>query len=679
MGHRRARVRAVLWSAVVLLAPFLAAPAAHAALGINPMPSLPSVISVGDSVQGAIIISNSSTGTEGTAPLLVSNITLVLACGSTVGECQAVDAGVFSVAAAATGSVGCPTSFSVAQSSPGTFLFSPSVPVSLMGQPCVMGFTATMLRSPAVDVAPGTAGVQTRVVVASTGSNQFGSIRNNGSVVVTANRGNASLVTQASTNSAAVAPGTAVSDQAAVTPPGGGAAPTGTVTYTLVGPNPDAGCTAPIVGAPNTQPVGNASALFAPAIPGVYNFVATYSGDANYNAITAPAGCGVAAERFGVAAPGGAYTALTPARIEDSRFGIGALSGPLGPGATAQVQVAGRGGVPASGATAVVLNVTVTQPTSDGWLTLFPAGNALPNASNLNFSPGKTVANLAVVRLGTGGKVAVFNSQGSTQVILDVEGYYSDAGAGNTGRFQDVPPARLADSRTGAGGAVRLGPGASLDVAVAGAGGVPATGAQAAVLDVVATSATAFSFFTVYPTGVARPDTSNLNFSAGDTAANRVMTKVGAGGKVTIYNASGSTDVIVDVGGWYADASATGTLATFQPLDPARILDTRSGLGGVAALGAGGTVDVQVAGVDGVPASGVRAVILNATVTQPAAPGFLTIYPAGTGRPNASDLNFAAGETRPNLVVVEVLAGGKVTVFSSAQTQLVFDVAGYFT
>ncbi|MCA1683819.1 MAG: Ig-like domain repeat protein, partial [Actinobacteria bacterium] len=109
------------------------------------------------------------------------------------------------------------------------------------------------------------------------------------------------LVTQASTNAPNVAPGTAVTDTAIFTPPPGGPPPTGTVTYTLVGPNPNATCTAPVVGAPSTMPVGTPSAPYIVTAPGTYNFVATYSGDPNYSAITTPVGCGDPDEMFTVA------------------------------------------------------------------------------------------------------------------------------------------------------------------------------------------------------------------------------------------------------------------------------------------------------------------------------------------------------------------------------------------
>jgi hypothetical protein len=196
------------------------------------------------------------------------------------------------------------------------------------------------------------------------------------------------------------------------------------------------------------------------------------------------------------------------------------------------------------------------------------------------------------------------------------------------------------------------------------------------VLNVAATGTTASSWLTVFPTGEPRPLASSVNFGPGDTVSNRVMARLGAGGRVTVYNNAGSTDVVVDVGGWYTDASVGGTAGEYTALPPARILDTRDGTGPVPG---GTTLEVQVTGRGGVPASGVSAVILNATVTQPAAAGWITAFPSGTTRPLASDLNHAAGETRPNLVVVKVGTGGQISVYTQAGAHVVLDVAGWFS
>jgi glucose/arabinose dehydrogenase len=398
-------------------------------------------------------------------------------------------------------------------------------------------------------------------------------------------------------------------------------------------------------------------------------YYTTYAGGGQIRRISSTASTGA-----------GVYSSLTPARILDTRDGTGGITGPVGQGATVDVQVTGRGGVPAGGVSAVAMNVTVTQPTGSGFLTVFPSGTTRPLAANLNFDPGKTVPNLVVAKVGAGGRVAMFNSSGNTHVVADVAGWYSDAGAGNDGRLQPLSPARLLDTRDGTGGGVRLGPGASLDLQVSGRGGVPSSGAKAAVLNVAATATTGSSFLTVFPTGESRPLASTVNFNPGDTVSNRVMAKLGPGGRATIYNNAGSADVVVDVGGWYTDASVTGAAGAYTGLAPARILDTRDGTGGVTGPVAGGSsVDVEVTGRGGVPASGVSAVVLNATVTQPGGAGFLTVFPAGTARPLASDLNFAAGETRPNLVVVKLGTGGKASLYAQVGTHVIFDVAGWFS
>ena len=199
-------------------------------------------------------------------------------------------------------------------------------------------------------------------------------------------------------------------------------------------------------------------------------------------------------------------------------------------------------------------------------------------------------------------------------------------------------------------------------------------------MNVAVTNTTAESYLTVHPTGEARPLAANLNWVPGDTVSNRVFAKLGSAGRVTLYNNAGQTDVIVDVNGWFTDATQAGTGGAYVPLVPARVLDTRTGAGGMnGPLGAGSTVEVQIAGRGGVPAGGASAVILNATVVGAAGPGYPTIYPTGTGQPLASDLNYAAGEIRPNLVVVRLGEGGRVNMFTSTGTHVVFDVAGYFT
>ncbi len=153
-----------------------------------------------------------------------------------------------------------------------------------------------------------------------------------------------------------------------------------------------------------------------------------------------------------------------------------------------------------------------------------------------------------------------------------------------------------------------------------------------------------------------------------------------AAGEVSLFNANGSAHVIVDVVGWYS-SSADTTGARLRPAPPARILDTRNGTGGFASrVGPGQRIDVPVAGRGGVPSSGASAVVMNVTVTEPTAPSHLIMFPSGTTRPLASNLNYVPGQTVPNLVVAKLGPDGKVSVYNnSGSAHLILDVSGWFT
>jgi len=346
--------------------------------------------------------------------------------------------------------------------------------------------------------------------------------------------------------------------------------------------------------------------------------------------------------------------------------------------------IGGVGSVPAN-ATAVILNVTAVDETTAGFFTVYPAGGAVPTASNLNWVAGETVPNLVSVGLGTAGSVTIFNGLGSADAVVDLEGYFAPSSGGMAGQFVPVVPARITDTRAGSGQAnagSKLSAGATLDVQVTGAGGVPASGVIAVVLNTTVTDTTSAGFLTVFPKGAPLPLASNLNWTGGVTVPNRVMVPVGTGGKVSFYNGLGSADVIVDVNGYFTDSSGTG--ASFVPLTPARIVDTRNGTGAPKApLGPGATMFVQVAGNGGVPAAASvippKAVVLNVTVANTTAASDLIVWPDGASQPLASDLNFVAGQTVPNLVVVQLSASGQIDIFNAfGSTHVIVDVVGWY-
>jgi len=352
----------------------------------------------------------------------------------------------------------------------------------------------------------------------------------------------------------------------------------------------------------------------------------------------------------------GQYHSLTPSRLMDTRDG----GQPLTPGVPIVLQVTG-GQVPST-ATAVVLNVTVTNTIGSGFLTVWPTGNPQPTASNLNWAARETRPNLVTVAVGLSGLVSIVASS-RTDVVADLEGYFVPP-SGSAGGYVPVPPSRLLDTRIAS---APLTGGGTVDLQVTGAGGVPGSGVSGVVLNVTVTNTSAGGFLTVYPTGAGRPTASNLNWSAGWTVPNRVVVLLGTAGKVTFFNFAGVTDLVVDVNGYFTDATATGNL--FTPASPVRVLDTRIS---AQTLGQGGSLVVPVA------PSSATAAILNVTATNATAASFLTVYP-GSSRPMASDLNFVASQTIPNLVVATLSSSGLVTIYNNTgSTDVVVDLVGWF-
>ena len=372
----------------------------------------------------------------------------------------------------------------------------------------------------------------------------------------------------------------------------------------------------------------------------------------------------------------------SPQRLLDSRptggtdDGLFAGIGVRPPGGVLELQVTGRAGVPAD-AESVALNVTADVAPEGGFLTVFPCGVSVPNASNLNYGAGDTIANLVIARIGVGGKVCLYNL-GATHLIADVTGYFP------IGAFNPLDqPRRLLDSRPTGGtddglfaGTGILYPNSTLALPVTGRVGVPAN-AGAVALNVTVVWAATNGFITVFPCGAPLPTASNVNYKMGQTIANAVIAKVGAGGAVCFYT-EGATDLIVDVTGVFPST-------TLSALDAPQRFDTRPGQSTVDGLAAGGgirpaegTFQLVVGGRGGVPANA-SAVILNVTAYAAAGGGFVTVHPAGTGRPNASNLNYRQAQTIANAAIARVGAGGQICLYTFGSTHLIVDVAGWLT
>jgi hypothetical protein len=409
------------------------------------------------------------------------------------------------------------------------------------------------------------------------------------------------------------------------------------------------------------------------------------------------------------------YSALTPTfRVCDTRpagpgiaanpCNTGAGSGPIGQLSTRVITVAGVGGVPSSGVTAVVVNLTAISPSNNTFLTVYPDGVSRPGTSNLNPAAGATVANLVEVAVA-GGKIDLFNDVGVINVAVDIEGYVASS---STALFTPATsPLRICDTRAaGSGipanrcntsGASPLNAGTTRTFNVSGLGSpVPGTGVTAVVFNLTAINPTVGTVLTAFAGGTARPTASNLNINAHVALPNRVMVPVtcAAGNcSVSIWNSVGSVNIAVDIDGWFSASGAQFTALT----PPARVCNTINGNpfdGGAnggclkAVVGSGHTLNINVAGIDGVPVQTGHpgspvAIVANVTAVTPTSSTFITVFPGPLGTtilPNASDLNAAKGSVATNLVVVAVGSDGTISLFNDlGNVNLIVDILGYYS
>jgi hypothetical protein len=236
---------------------------------------------------------------------------------------------------------------------------------------------------------------------------------------------------------------------------------------------------------------------------------------------------------------GAGFATVVPSRIVDTRLS----AGKVGAGTVFRVHVAGSGGVPATGATAVALNLTVTKPEMAGFATAYPCGTSPPLASNVDYAAGADASDAVVVGVGSAGDVCVLSSA-RTHLVIDLTGWF---GSKATGQFAANDPRRLLDTRVGrasvpAGGSIAVPTG---------------IGKGTAMLNVTVTGPRQAGFVTAYPCDEPVPNTSTLNFAAGSTVANAAAVVVDAKGSVCFF-ASSTTDLVVDLDGSSSASQVAG-------------------------------------------------------------------------------------------------------------------------
>jgi hypothetical protein len=374
------------------------------------------------------------------------------------------------------------------------------------------------------------------------------------------------------------------------------------------------------------------------------------------------------------------FMPLKPCRVSDTRNPAGSFGGPrLGAHETRSISIVSSAcGVPSTAA-AYSLNVTAVPAGPLSYLTLWPTSQSQPLVSTLNSLDGRVKANAAIVPAGAGGAVSVFVTDPS-DVVLDINGYFVPVSGANGLSFYPVTPCRIADTRnaTGPFGAPSISAGGTRtflpDQSTC---NLPPT-AQAYSLNFTVVPKTSLSFLTVWPFGQNQPLVSTLNSPTGAIVANAAIVSAGTNFGINAY-ATDTTDVIVDVNGYFAPPGALGALS-FYTVSPCRMLDTRSAPGvlGGPVISANQTRTYPLlssaCGISG----NAKAYSLNATVVPWGSLGYLSLWPAEQPQPLVSTLNAIDGAITGNAAIVPAGAGGTINAFVTSNTDLILDIAGYF-
>ncbi|KQR16676.1 Ig-like domain-containing protein [Cellulomonas sp. Leaf334] len=347
---------------------------------------------------------------------------------------------------------------------------------------------------------------------------------------------------------------------------------------------------------------------------------------------------------------GAAYTPVTPTRAMSFEQ--------VGAGQTYTLQLDGA----PTGATAVALNVTVANPSSNTYVSACPGGTSTTvckKSSNVNPYAGRNTPNMVIVKLGDDDDVTFYNDAGTVQLIADIQGWFVEGGTGGA-TYSPVTPTRAMSFQSISGGQMY-----TLTLP-----NVP-TGATAVALNVTAANPSSNTYVSACPGGTGLTickKSSSLNPYAGANTPNMVIVKLGSGGKVSFYNDAGTVQLIADVQGWFVDGSGD---ASYLPVEPTRAMAFQSVAGG----------KTYTLTVPDAPA-GATAVVFNVTSANSTSNTYVSACPGGTALADckaSSNLNPYAGKNIANLVIVKLGTGNKVTFYNDAGTsQLIADVQGWY-
>jgi hypothetical protein len=367
------------------------------------------------------------------------------------------------------------------------------------------------------------------------------------------------------------------------------------------------------------------------------------------------------------------FVPVNPCRVVDTRDPNGPFGGPAISANTSRSFAIPQGecDIPSSAA-AYSLNVTVVPSSTLGFLSIWPTGQVQPYVSTLNSWDGRIKANAAIVDAGKGGTVSVYVSD-TSDVILDINGYFVPGSDSTSLAFYPVTPCRLVDTRspTGPFGGPSMFAGETRSFSVPLSACSLPSNAGAYSLNFTVVPDGPFGYLSTWPTGQAQPYVSTLNAFTGEVTANAAIVPAGSDGAISVY-VTNSSDLVIDVNGYFAP-NGTGGMALFN-LAPCRSLDTRTAGDQQPFVN---TFDTDIVGSNcGIPPFA-KAVVANITAVPQGALGYLSLWPDAQPEPVVSTLNAWDGSVTSNMAITP-MTDGSVDAYASNPTQLILDVSGYF-
>ena len=321
--------------------------------------------------------------------------------------------------------------------------------------------------------------------------------------------------------------------------------------------------------------------------------------------------------------------------------------------------------------------MTVVPQHTLGYLTIWPAGEGQPTVSTLNSLDGRVKANAAIVPAGTpSGSVTVYVTD-TTNVVLDIDGYFAPAD-GSTLQFYPLTPCRVVDTRHADGpfGGPEMQAGVPRQFPMLQSPApcsIPNTAQAYSLNFTVVPGGHKVGYLATWPYGQQQPLVSTLNDPTGTIEANAAIVPGGNDQYRSIWAyVTDTTHLLIDINGYFAPPGGGGL--SLYALTPCRVLDTRK-------VGNGqpfsGELTVPVTNSMCGPPSTAQAYVFNATVIPYPTLGYLALWPDGEQQPVVSTLNATDGAITSNMAIVPT-NNGMIDAFANGVTQLLLDISSYF-